>query len=372
MVIASRHPSDVDLLNNHLIPWISGKIRKPEFIHRVDVYTADPTELTTKFLPALTVDGEQAWYFLSPVRAKGRRGPRKARTAGEGCWHSEAGSKPVQDDLGHKIGRRQSFSFVYKTDDGRSSRIRTGWLMLELGLDCEPPGASRSSEEMVLCKIYFTPRTLSAPGVTRPAQVAGGGKRKNTDDESPDEAHPVKQCCHGLPASNNDAVKEAPPVVQCNHSLLPEATASTNVVTDDLLDEHGTSGAPDSVSPPTSSSESPSSSPSSTPPPSPTSSTSPITLPSSLMMPRARAPLEKLSSSPVPAEEVLPTVPADSSTSSALAAETPCPYFILPSLDYTRQEVYVICRGSCSLTHKVSRGDCRVTFEICKGDCQGS
>ncbi|XP_051221572.1 transcription factor JUNGBRUNNEN 1-like [Lolium perenne] len=173
MVLASRHPSDLELFKKYLIPWIMGNSAKPEFIHQFDVYTADPTELTKKFLPTLVDDGEQAWYFFSPVRAKGRRGPRKARTAGEGCWHSEAGSKPVKDDLGDTIGRRQFFSFVYKTDDGRS-RIRTGWLMVELGLHHEKD-ANRPLEEMVLCKIYFTPRTPSGQGVTIPAVVADGG-----------------------------------------------------------------------------------------------------------------------------------------------------------------------------------------------------
>ncbi|KAK1666393.1 hypothetical protein QYE76_054552 [Lolium multiflorum] len=241
MVLASRHPSDLELFKKYLIPWIMGDSAKPEFIHQFDVYTEDPTELTKKFLPTLVDDGEQAWYFFSPVRAKGRRGPRKARTAGEGCWHSEAGCKPVKDDLGNTIGRRQFFSFVYKTDDGRS-RIRTGWLMVELGLHHEK-GANRPLEEMVLCKIYFTPRTPSGQGVTIPAVVANGGKRKTVDDESSDEARPVKQCRHGLPEATtaNNAVtrgviKEAPPVIQCSHGL-PEAMASNNVVTHGVVKE---------------------------------------------------------------------------------------------------------------------------------------
>ncbi|CAM0882097.1 unnamed protein product [Alopecurus aequalis] len=388
VVLASRHPAEVELISKYLRPrTTSGKSCKSwGFIHHADVYTVDPMKLTETFLPARTVDGEEVWYFFSLVKTKSLHGQRKARTveSGAGCWHSEAGCKSVLDAHGRRVGRRQFFSFVIKKN---RKRIRTGWLMVELGLDRQQD-ENMPSEELVLCKIYFTPRSLSSPDVTRPAQVADKGKRK-TIDGSPDEAPPVRQCCHGL----------------------PEATAWNNVETDvaevvaDVVEEHGNSRPPDSPSTPTRSA-SPPSSPSSLSPPSPTSSISPTT-PPPLSMPQPtptssmpQAPPEKPhhrcrniidaatnsniidigtnsniidagtvrgSSSSIPDEDETLTLLPDSSSSSTHTAETP--YFVLPSLDYSTQEVYVICRGDCSVTHKVTRGDCRVSFAICKGDC---
>ncbi|CAL4955182.1 unnamed protein product [Urochloa decumbens] len=166
------HPSEEELIASFLRPCAaavaSGAAPPPcaPFVHDADVYSADPAELTAAFAPAVAGgNGDEAWYFLSAVRAKTRDGQRKARTvdSGEGCWHSEAGAKPVVDDAGRCLGHRQSFSFVTKVD-GR--RVRSGWLMVELGLDGDDAG-------VVLCKIYFSPRARVGGG-----GAAGGRKRK--------------------------------------------------------------------------------------------------------------------------------------------------------------------------------------------------
>ncbi|GJM93590.1 hypothetical protein PR202_ga10157 [Eleusine coracana subsp. coracana] len=171
------HPSEEELIARHLLPRVSSpssdaaQNNPSSFIHEADVYSRGPAELTNTFAPAVASNGDRAWYFLSAVRAKSREGQRKARTvdSGEGCWHSEAGAKPVVLEPGRRLGHRQSFSFVTKVD-GR--RVRSGWLMVELGLD--------GTDEMVLCKIYFSPRAhlLTGGPNSNPAPVSSSRKRK--------------------------------------------------------------------------------------------------------------------------------------------------------------------------------------------------
>ncbi|KAI4999703.1 hypothetical protein ZWY2020_004292 [Hordeum vulgare] len=318
IVSASRHPSEPALIKSYLLPRIT-KDKSWGFIHNADVYTADPDILTRNFIAACDDDGEKVWYFFSSVKTKNVRGQRKARTleSGAGCWHSEAGTKAVEDGQNRRLGYRQFFSFIYK-HNGR--RIRTGWLMVELRPDWENfPLEQRKNMQLdlVLCKIYRTPRVPSstAHATGGPVVKETASKRKN-DCQSPDEAPPVRHCC-------------------CHN--LPEATASSNVVTtvidDDVL---------------------------STPPTPPS-----LSAPTSSILP---APRERLSYSSLAAQDEPATVfPAESSISAMHIIEPP--YFVLPSADYTRQEVYVVCKGDCSLTHQIIRGDCRVTLTICRGDC---
>ncbi|KQK09175.1 hypothetical protein BRADI_2g46483v3, partial [Brachypodium distachyon] len=260
VVLSSRHPTELELIKSYLLPRITSgddSNKSWEFIHHADVYTADPTSLTEMFPPARTIDGEEVWYFFSPVKTKSVHGQRKVRTvkSGAGCWHSEAGTKTVWDDRGHRVGHRQFFSFVTK-EHGR--RVRTGWLMVELGIDNEHQ-VSRSSE-LVLCKIYMTPREASTPS-------------------------------KGL----IDGVEEHMP---SKSSLSP-------------------SSPPSSSSPPASPYSSPPSSPSSASPPSPTSSMSPSTPP--LLSMSSLPALQKLSSSlVVDDKEEGPTVLPESINSAAM------------------------------------------------------
>ncbi|CAO2178789.1 unnamed protein product [Urochloa humidicola] len=180
------HPSEEELIASILRPCAAASGAAPPpcapFVHDADVYSADPAELTAAFAPAVAgSNGDMVWYFLSAVRAKTRDGQRKARTvdSGEGCWHSEAGAKPVVDDAGRCLGHRQSFSLVTKVD-GR--RVRSGWLMVEIGLDGDDGG-------VVLCKIYFSPRARVGGG------PAAGCKRKAADRNSPAPAACRRRRC---------------------------------------------------------------------------------------------------------------------------------------------------------------------------------
>ncbi|KAF8713943.1 hypothetical protein HU200_027927 [Digitaria exilis] len=161
------HPTDVDLVNSILRPWVERGVRPPgTYAHAADLYAAEPSDLARRFRAAVDRNGERAWYFLSPLRAKSPRGRRKARTVagGAGWWHGEAGPKPVVDNLEgrRKVGYRQSFSFMRKGGDG--APVRTGWIMVELRLhydDDEDGGGGGIGEQLeglVLCKVYRSPR----------------------------------------------------------------------------------------------------------------------------------------------------------------------------------------------------------------------
>ncbi|KAL5227458.1 hypothetical protein ABZP36_015723 [Zizania latifolia] len=182
-VIASRHPSEQELITSYLQPRAASSSSSSgdkaasccSFIYEADVYSDDPARLTTRFPPACSGDAEEVWYFFSPARTKTARGQRRARTvdSGEGCWHSEAGVKAVLDGGQRRIGYRQFFSFMKK--DGDKRPVRTGWLMVELGLDRKQQD---KTEHSVLCKIYFTKRTPASPvGVRRSAVELSGLKR---------------------------------------------------------------------------------------------------------------------------------------------------------------------------------------------------
>uniref|UniRef100_A0A0E0JM56 NAC domain-containing protein n=1 Tax=Oryza punctata TaxID=4537 RepID=A0A0E0JM56_ORYPU len=205
------HPTEQELVETYLRPRVvSGD--KPSsspcgfIIHEVDVYSANPADLTRGFAPAVArSSGDEAWYFFSAVR--GLKGGRKARTVddGAGCWHSEAGAKPVfAASSGCRLGHRQNFSFITKDDDGQ--RVRSGWLMVELSLDVD--GQDDDEEQLVLSKVYFSPR---APGAKKPTVAAvamSRHKRKlsTTDIASP----PPRQRRHRVSSSSPEEMNASP------------------------------------------------------------------------------------------------------------------------------------------------------------------
>ena len=197
----AAHPSEEELITSFLRPSLGGAPRPRAFIHDADVYSAGPAELTRGFDPAVAGNGDRAWYFFSAVRAKNRDGQRKARTVGSGeeagCWHSEAGARPVVDGAGRCLGHRRSFSFVTRAAGGR--RVRSGWLMVELGLD------DADADGVALCKIYFSPRARANEGA---AASSAGRKRKQAGapaDDDPVAASP-RQRRHEAAAPRDGAV----------------------------------------------------------------------------------------------------------------------------------------------------------------------
>ncbi|XP_066309371.1 NAC domain-containing protein 67-like [Miscanthus floridulus] len=190
------HPSDLELVDSYLRPWVETGVKTGAFIHDAYVYAADPAGLTRQFAPAVAGDGERAWYFYTPLRHKSVHGKRKTRTVatGGGCWHNEAKSKPVymvSNGKQHQIGHRQSFSFV-KKDTG--VRVRTGWLMIELRLLKDGAGQEPEAEEdgalgnRVLCKVYRSPRNPEPSGSGAAAAAASPGHKAEADDDESSDA----------------------------------------------------------------------------------------------------------------------------------------------------------------------------------------
>ncbi|KAJ1284752.1 hypothetical protein BS78_03G229300 [Paspalum vaginatum] len=194
-------PTDLDLVNTYLRPWVETGVKAAPFIHQADVYAADPADLTRQFTPAVAQDGERAWYFYTSLRHKSVRGKRKARSvaSGTGCWHNEAKSKPVYTGINGKrqIGYRQSFSFVKKYG---TVRIRTGWLMIELRLrkDCAGQEAKEEGSLEALCKVYRSPRN--------PEDRDASGNPEDRDAVNPErrDAAPAAE----LPARNAEAADD--------------------------------------------------------------------------------------------------------------------------------------------------------------------
>jgi hypothetical protein len=175
------HPSEQELIVSYLSPRVVSGDKSSKFIHEGDVYAAHPADLTRDYAAAVSSNGDEAWYFFTAVRARG--GGRKSRTvdSGEGCWHSEAGSKPVESARHGGVGYRQNFSFVTKED---GARVRSGWLMAELGL------REDGQDEMTLCKVYFSPRA-AAKNQKKPAAATSSCARKRKADASATAHH-----CH--------------------------------------------------------------------------------------------------------------------------------------------------------------------------------
>lgn len=179
------HPSDQELVKSYLIPRVASGRHPCKFTHDADLYAAGPAVLTSQFAPATASDGEKAWYIFTSLPAKSIHGQRRPRTVGtgEGCWHSEAGVKPVADG-DHQIGWRQFFSFMTREDGQRVRSTRSGWIMVEISLQQEG-----SSDELVLCKVYRSPRKGPAPSAVE--SPAASGRKRKADDNNAAAVTPV-------------------------------------------------------------------------------------------------------------------------------------------------------------------------------------
>ena len=111
-IALDANPSEQELIASYLSPRVVSGDRSCRFIHDDYVYASHPADLTREHAAAVSSNGDVAWYFFTAVRSKG--GARKARMldAGEGWWHSEAGSRSVASAHHGDAGYRDRKSVV--------------------------------------------------------------------------------------------------------------------------------------------------------------------------------------------------------------------------------------------------------------------
>uniref|UniRef100_A0A0D9W0Y9 NAC domain-containing protein n=1 Tax=Leersia perrieri TaxID=77586 RepID=A0A0D9W0Y9_9ORYZ len=180
------HPSDDKLITLYLRPKITNTPFEHRLINNADVYSSDPAELVANHTPAPgTQDSSSVWYFFCSPRYTSKRvsSGRRQRAIGAGAestWKSEGGKKAVNGADGRPVGYLQKFSYgVY--DSSTSSKrafTRLGWCMTEYSLDDDDDVTTNngSTEKLVLCKVYRSPRAATTK---RKADEA------NVDDQAP-------------------------------------------------------------------------------------------------------------------------------------------------------------------------------------------
>ncbi|TVU27234.1 hypothetical protein EJB05_29831, partial [Eragrostis curvula] len=166
----SSQPCDIDLIKILQARVGSGAMpagNNSLTIHEADVYAQDPAALIL-FEPAVSQDGQKAWYFFSPLTPKSQqRGKRIKRCSGSGVWHDEGKSKPVVTVDGGEartIGHHSLFAFREMVNGRKGPR--TGWIMKEFRLDDGNEG------KLVLCKVYTSSRHVPNPAMGNEAEAA--------------------------------------------------------------------------------------------------------------------------------------------------------------------------------------------------------
>nr|CAB3492568.1 unnamed protein product [Digitaria exilis] len=193
-------PSDKKLIDDYLLPKISGKrVAGGGFcIHDADVYSDHPYNLARKHEPAVVTAGGKIWYFFSPTRYVGgkkasRRRPGCSRQRSwtvvgadgkkKGTWNPRRTKHVVHGSAAG--GCFRTLKYQEATPDG--GIVRPGWMMVEYGVSDEHGGG-----EVVLCKVYKSPAngagSSHAPSTSRSASASPAGKRKADAVERPDEA----------------------------------------------------------------------------------------------------------------------------------------------------------------------------------------
>ncbi|KAM0833549.1 hypothetical protein ACQ4PT_064193 [Festuca glaucescens] len=194
------HPSELELIQRYLRPWVDSGQLDCSWIHETDIYAADPADLTASYSAATASEGEgeQGWYFFCRIRNKKGSKTRKHRAAasGGGSWFSDRAAKPVADGSIH-VGKKQRFCFTLKDEEGH--HLRSRWLMLELRL----AGDEQEEEPWALCKVYPSPR--EKPAAKARAMAAAGSHPRA---EALPRAGPPPE--HGAPSPSEEAVPTTP------------------------------------------------------------------------------------------------------------------------------------------------------------------
>uniref|UniRef100_A0A8I7B6T5 NAC domain-containing protein n=1 Tax=Hordeum vulgare subsp. vulgare TaxID=112509 RepID=A0A8I7B6T5_HORVV len=201
------NPPDRELTDTYLRREIDGQPIAASFMHHVDVYSAAPEKLVEGRQQAPGIGEAQrdqdkrAWYFFTTLRHAGKnvagRHRRISRTIGgaddgkKRWWHSEGSAKPAKGSAAG--GELQKFSYKVESMPG-------GWLMTEYSI--------RGAGDLVLCKIYKTPRPRR-PHVSSPASssssscttstvadLSGSGCKRKASGDHPDAPTTTQRKTH--------------------------------------------------------------------------------------------------------------------------------------------------------------------------------
>uniref|UniRef100_A0A0D9WZ28 NAC domain-containing protein n=1 Tax=Leersia perrieri TaxID=77586 RepID=A0A0D9WZ28_9ORYZ len=169
-------PTDGEILHCLLRPKIAGAFIDSRFTHLVhdidDVFALPPDQLAAAHSHAPGARGDKAWYFFSTRIGSGGHG-RRVGDDGSKRWCS-VGSKK---ELAGGAGYCRRFRYREKTAKGV---VAPGWMMLEYGVvSQEHAGGADGISELVLCKIFRSPRSDSgSPSSSTSASASVGRKRK--------------------------------------------------------------------------------------------------------------------------------------------------------------------------------------------------
>ncbi|GMN38966.1 hypothetical protein TIFTF001_008188 [Ficus carica] len=89
-------------------------------------------------------------YFFTKNKPKHENGSRPTRKVRDGFWRAST-NMIIQDDNGHKIGRKMLLNYRVNTDKKRN----TDWLMYEYTISSN----SDKMDQHVLCKVYKKSKT---------------------------------------------------------------------------------------------------------------------------------------------------------------------------------------------------------------------
>lgn len=161
----------------------------------VDLYDREPQELLRAHPFAASTDGKKALYFLNRVRAKAKNDGWKCRMASGGTWKSERA--PVDIWGASRIaGTHQNLSFIIKGPKGED--LRSGYIAQEFAL-AGHAGRLAGGDQLVLTKVYFTPRGEEAVSKAK-ERVMAKAKRKKTAAAASSSRAPLPPAAASSPA----------------------------------------------------------------------------------------------------------------------------------------------------------------------------
>ncbi|KAM3213824.1 hypothetical protein ACQJBY_066321 [Aegilops geniculata] len=185
----------------------------------VNLYDREPEELLRAHPSAASADGKTAVYFLNRVRAKTKTDGRKCRMAPGGTWKSERAAVDIWG-ASRIAGTRQNLSFIIKGPEGED--LRSGYITQEFALAGDA-GRLAGGDQLVLTKVYFTPRGEEAVSKAKERVIAKARRNKTAAAASSSSRAPLPPSpAPGKTPAPVAAASPAPP----NKTPAPVASAS--------------------------------------------------------------------------------------------------------------------------------------------------